>query len=50
MTKPWFNFGRKEQAIVIGEDVWFCRSARDAGYDVWCDPTVSVFHLGDFAY
>ncbi len=50
ISKPWFNFGRKEQKIVIGEDVWFCRSARDAGYDVWCDPTINVFHIGDFAY
>ncbi len=34
----------------VGEDVWFCRKAQEAGLEVWCDPTIPVSHLGDFAY
>jgi len=50
IPQPWFNFGRKGTEVVIGEDVWFCNTARDAGFDVWCDPTLEVKHLGDYAY
>lgn len=48
---PWFNFGRDSQgALVMGEDVWFCNTARDAGYDVWIDPTLQVGHIGEYIY
>ena len=40
---PWFG----SQASVFGEDVIFCRRAREAGFDVWCDPTVKCNHIGD---
>ncbi len=49
----WFSFGRdKDGKLVLGEDAWFCNVARDAGYDVWCDPVLSknVRHIGEFAY
>ena len=48
---PWFNFGRDgEGALNMGEDVWFCYVARDAGYDTWIDPTQKVYHLGEYGY
>lgn len=51
LAAPWFNFGRdSEGALKLGEDVWFCSTARDAGYDVWIDPTIKVLHIGDYAY
>jgi hypothetical protein len=51
MGTPWFNFGRdKEGKLVTGEDVWFISMARDSGYDTWIDPTISVKHLGEFAF
>ena len=51
MDKNWFSFGRNaEGENVIGEDGWFCNTARDAGYDVWVDPTIKVFHLGEYGY
>lgn len=40
---PWFG----SQASVFGEDVIFCRRAREAGFDVWCDPTIKCDHIGD---
>lgn len=51
MDKNWFSFGRnKEGEHVIGEDGWFCFTARQAGYDVWVDPTIKVYHLGEYGY
>jgi len=48
---PWFNFGRDSQgALALGEDAWFCYSARDNGFTVWIDPTISVKHIGEFLY
>lgn len=48
---PWFNFGRDSQgALAMGEDVWFCNTARDAGYDVWIDPSLKIGHLGEYCY
>lgn len=31
----------------IGEDIWFCLQARQAGYDVMVAPEVEIAHLGD---
>lgn len=51
MGKNWFSFGRNaEGQNVIGEDGWFCFTAREAGYDVWVDPTIKVVHLGEYGY
>lgn len=48
---PWFNFGRDSQgALALGEDVWFCNTARDAGFDVWIDPTIRALHAGEYLY
>lgn len=48
---PWFNFGRNsEGSLTLGEDVWFCRTAQDAGYDVWIIPTLDVKHIGEYAF
>lgn len=47
----WFSFGRDANGkTVVGEDVWFCGTARDAGFDVWVDPSVPVKHLGEFGF
>ena len=51
IDKNWFSFGRNaEGKNVIGEDGWFCNTARDAGYDIWVDPTVKVLHLGEYGF
>lgn len=48
---PWFSFGRDSKgALIMGEDVWFCNVARDAGYDIWVDPTLTVKHIGEHIY
>lgn len=49
--QAWFNFGRNaEGETTLGEDVWFCMTAQDAGFEVWVDPTITVKHLGEFGY
>lgn len=51
LPKPWFNFTYKEDGTMdYGEDVYFCDLVQKAGYDVWCDPTIDVRHIGDFGY
>ncbi len=48
---PWFTFGRNAQGeTTVGEDVWFCNVAQDAGFEVFVDPTIRTFHLGEFGY
>lgn len=31
----------------LGEDVAFCKRAIGSGYDIWCDPTVRIGHIGN---
>lgn len=35
-----YSHGKKH-----GEDISFCLRAREAGYKIWCDPTVRVGHI-----
>lgn len=30
----------------MGEDISFCWRARECGYDIWCDPTIELGHVG----
>ena len=47
----WFSFGRdSEGSLVMGEDVWFSYVARDAGYDIWVDPSIKIGHIGEYIY
>lgn len=51
IEKPWFNFGRDENAeLVYGEDTFFCQQVIKAGMDVWADPNVTIKHIGEFSY
>lgn len=46
---PYFDFkydGNKR----YGEDVAFCELATQVGYDIWCDPTIGLGHIGDYQY
>jgi GT2 family glycosyltransferase len=51
LKKPYFAFKTIEgQNVVMGEDNYFCDKAREAGYDVWVDPTVMIGHIGSYVY
>lgn len=40
-SNPWFDGAQ------FGEDVIFCRRAREAGFTIWCDPRIKCTHLGE---
>lgn len=51
IERPWFKFETHENGrILIGEDAWLCQQARNKGYEVYCDPTIEIKHLGDYEY
>ena len=46
---PWFApkmqiFESGEVQDMCGEDVSFCLDAKEAGFDIWCDPRLRVGH------
>ncbi len=45
---PWFAF--QYEGEYVGEDVYFCRKAREAGYKILIDAGVPVRHVGEFEY
>lgn len=49
LEPPYFYFG-KQKGQEIGEDVYFCRKVNDKGFEVWCDPTIPLGHVGEYAF
>lgn len=51
IKEPWFFWKSDENGqITMGEDYWFCDKAREAGYEVWCDLSIPIGHIGDKIY
>lgn len=51
IEKPYFPMLYDEMGMVIrSEDIGFCEKARSANFDIWCDPTLTVKHIGQYAY
>jgi hypothetical protein len=51
--KPWYNYiYNNDTKDLSGEDIFFCKNANDAGYEVFVDADVSnnVAHYGTKAY
>jgi hypothetical protein len=53
MKSPWFKQDTQKITIdgkpgikEVGEDVYFCNKAREAGYKVWVDTNTHVGHMG----
>ncbi len=47
IKSPWFEYKTDYTTIPYerqGEDFDFCNKARDAGFEVWCDPSVVCGH------
>jgi hypothetical protein len=43
---PWYKVERDEhEQVTCGEDIYFCRKARKAGYDIYVDCDVNIGHL-----
>ena len=46
---PWHQYiEHKESQSIMGEDIYFCKNANDAGFDIYIDATLSknVAHYG----
>ena len=39
-----------EHGLLVGEDVMFFNDIRKLGYDVWCDPSLKLGHIGSKVY
>lgn len=53
LSEPWYETPwRTDKRGYIGEDVFFCNKARDAGFRIWIDHDVSkeIGHVGTFEY
>ena len=51
IEQPFFNIKSHPSGFtLVGEDSWFCEKARDAGFKVYCEPSLSVGHLGEYNY
>lgn len=52
IDRPWFKFVCDETTgqITTGEDQWFCDQVKRKGYEIWCDPTIEIGHIGDYIY
>lgn len=52
VEKPWFAImiDPETNELTITEDVYFCNQARKAGFEIWCDPTIPIGHIGEATY
>ena len=51
IARPWFYIQSHEVGkVTMGEDWWFCKQAMEAGYKIWCDPTLTIGHIGEFTF
>ena len=51
LKEPWFFWETNELGeVVTGEDSWFCRLAREAGFEIYADMMIKVGHIGDFIF
>lgn len=40
----------KKTRAILGEDVAFCRKARELGFEIWCDLENKGTHIGNYGY
>jgi hypothetical protein len=53
LSEPWYETPwRSDKRGYIGEDVFFCKKAREAGFRIWIDHDVSkeIGHIGMFEF
>jgi len=51
LSHPWFFWeADNEGNVLTGEDIFFCRKARKAGFEIWCDTTIKMGHVGDWVF
>ena len=52
MEEPYFYFEQLGNNKILGEDIYFCIKAKDAGFDTWVDHDLSkgIKHIGQYVY
>ena len=53
MSKPYFSVEwNSDYTNLVGEDIYFCKKIKDAGYDILVDNDTSqhIAHVGTKAY
>lgn len=50
LDKPYFRDAESPEGEHHTEDVEFFSKCQRAGYDVWCNPTIKVGHIGRYTY
>ena len=51
MERPWFAFETYDSGMIkVGEDAYFCQKAKTRGISVWCEPSISIGHIGNYVY
>lgn len=52
MEEPYFYFEQLPNNKLLGEDIYFCIKAKDAGFDTWVDHDLSkgIRHIGQYVY
>jgi choline kinase len=51
IDQPYFKFTTHPNGMTLdGEDAYFCQQARKKDIKIYCDPTLSIGHIGDYLY
>lgn len=52
IPQPYFYFEQLLKGKLLGEDIYFCIKAKDAGVDTWVDHDLSmeIGHVGSYTY
>ena len=52
IPKPWFFFELLPENKLLGEDIYFCIKAKDAGIETFIDHDLSqeIGHVGNYTY
>lgn len=51
LKKPYFFYEYNEEGqMKTSQDVYFCNKSKEVGFEIWCNPTIEVGHLGDNIY
>lgn len=51
IKQPWFWYViNPNGAIIMSNDWYFCKKARESGYDIWCDSALKVGHISEHEY
>ncbi len=51
LKKPYFFYEYTNEGVMkSSQDVYFCLKAREAGLEIWCNPTIETAHQGECLY